>query len=76
VQIVRREGAEVYGIVTNQSPEAITIASAPNTPPVSIPRGEIQALSPASFSLMPQGFDQVLSAPELADVVAYLQSMR
>jgi len=76
VQVTRHDGAETFGIVTNQSPDALTLASAPTAPAVTIPRREIKSLNPAAFSLMPQGFDQILTAAELADLVAYLQSMR
>lgn len=76
VQVTRHDGTEAYGIVTNQSADALTLASSPSAPAASIPRGEIKSLTPAAFSLMPQGFDQILTADELADIVAYLQSMR
>ncbi|MDB6155240.1 MAG: dehydrogenase [Chthoniobacteraceae bacterium] len=76
VQLIARDGSETYGIVTNQNAEVLTLATAPATLAVSISRSEIKTLLPAAFSLMPQGFDQILSSGELADIVAYLQSMR
>lgn len=76
IQVTRTDGTETFGIVTNQSADALTVAAAPTAPAVSIPRREIKSLSPAAFSLMPQGFDQILTSAELADLVAYLQSMR
>ena len=76
VHVVRAGGDDVYGIVTNQSADILTVATAPNVPPTAIPRGEIKSLIPADFSLMPQGLDQILTPPELADLLAYLLSRK
>ncbi|HEV7869041.1 MAG TPA: hypothetical protein VGO90_15245, partial [Chthoniobacteraceae bacterium] len=76
VQLTRRDGTESFGIVTNQSAEALTLSSAPNIPPTLVTRQDIKTVAPAAFSLMPQGFDQLLTATELADLVAYLRSAK
>ncbi len=76
VQVTRHDGSEAFGIVANQSTDSLTVAAAPTVPPVTIPRHEIKGIVPAAVSLMPQGFDQLLTPAELADIVAYLQSMR
>jgi putative heme-binding domain-containing protein len=41
-----------------------------------VPRGSIEQLRPSTISVMPQGFDGQLSPQELADLVAYLQSLK
>jgi len=76
VQITRTDGTLVYGIVTNQGREALTLATGAATPAVRVPQAGIKSMTPGAFSLMPQGMDQVLTPQELADVVAYMQSQR
>ena len=74
VQVTRSDDSVVYGIVTSQGGDTLTLATGATTPPASVPRADIKRLTPGAFSLMPQGIDQILSAQELSDVVAYLQS--
>ncbi|MGV3532507.1 MAG: hypothetical protein ACO1QR_09060, partial [Chthoniobacteraceae bacterium] len=74
--VSRRDGTDTFGIVTDQDGDAIAVTSGPSAPATSIPRSDIASILPAPFSMMPQGFDQILSNEELADIVAYLQSMR
>ncbi len=76
VQITRRDGSTVYGIISNRSPQSLTLVVGPAAPDVHVPQADIQSLTPGQFSLMPQGLDQVLRPQELADVVAFLQSRR
>ena len=41
-----------------------------------IPIGSISGIAPAQTSLMPAGLDEQLTRQELADLIAFLQSMR
>ncbi len=74
VQITRKDGSQAFGIITNQSDDTLTMTSAAGSPPAAIPRSEIKSVNPAPLSLMPQGFDQILSPAELADIISYLQT--
>lgn len=76
VHITKNDDSPVYGIVTNQNNESLTLATGAVTPPAVVPRAAIKSMTPGTLSLMPQGIDQILSPQELADVVAYLQSRR
>ena len=76
VQITRNDGSSEVGIVTHQSADTLTLTSAAGSPPATIPRSEIKSVTPIPISLMPQGFDQILSPAELGDIIAYLQFSR
>ena len=76
VQITKHDDSLVYGVVTNQGPETLTLTTGAATPEARVPRSEIKSLVPGPLSLMPQGVDQILSKTELADLVAFLQSMK
>jgi len=41
-----------------------------------LPRAEIAELKPSPISLMPAGLDRVLSRQELADLIAFLKSLK
>jgi len=41
---------------------------------VRIPRSEIRSINPSKTSLMPEGFDEVLTKSEMADLLAFLQA--
>jgi putative heme-binding domain-containing protein len=62
--ILRRQTADAIYLVTNERAE------------VRIPRAEIEVLEPGKVSIMPQGLDAQLSRQELADLLAFLQSLR
>jgi len=42
---------------------------------VRMPREAIVAVEPVEFSAMPPGLEQILSAAELADLMAYLEAL-
>lgn len=62
------------GIIKEQYPDAIVIASGPG-PVVRVPRNEIISIEPESLSLMPPGLEKQLTPQELSDLVAYLVSL-
>jgi hypothetical protein len=41
-----------------------------------IARSEVAEQRPGTVSLMPQGYDQILSRQELADLLAFLKATR
>ena len=76
MQVMQADGTTNYGILTNQDAESITLNISAVLPVVRIPRTQIQSITPGTFSLMPQGLDRILGDQDLADIVAYLQSLK
>lgn len=70
-----RSGLEHYGILKDETPEIVRLATGPATE-VSVPRKEIGGITEGAMSLMPPGFDALLSPQELADLVTYLLTLR
>jgi putative membrane-bound dehydrogenase-like protein len=68
-----KNGTEFSGIVRGESADAITLAIGPGVNQ-SLSRPEIAEMRPGSTSLMPQGFDQMLTRQELSDLVTFLKA--
>jgi putative heme-binding domain-containing protein len=65
---------EVYaGVLGPSTPEAVRLITGPGDE-VRIPRKEIKNMGYAQVSLMPEGYDEVLSAGELKDLIAFLRA--
>jgi len=60
------------GVLARQSPEAVTLVTGPNDE-VRLPRSRIVKMEQSEVSLMPDGFDEVLTQTELADLLAFLR---
>ena len=58
--------------VTDQGAGSITVTAGVGLPTVCMPPASIKSITPSQFSLMPEGLHRVLTAQELADVVAFL----
>ncbi len=65
------KGNEYTGIIEEQSPEAITFKTGPETK-VRILRREIVSMKITDVSMMPSGIDKLLSNQEMADLMAFL----
>lgn len=59
------------GIIQQQTPDVIVLGTSPQTS-VRIPREEIMSMEIADVSMMPQGLDQLLTAQEMADLMAFI----
>jgi putative membrane-bound dehydrogenase-like protein len=70
--IVKAKGGEHLGIVTTDSPDEIVLASGVGTE-ARIKRGDVISKHASPVSLMPPGFDGILTPQELADLVAFLR---
>jgi putative heme-binding domain-containing protein len=70
-----KNGRAYTGILKRQTADALYLITAERAQ-VSIPRSEVEALEPGKVSIMPQGLDAQLSRRELADLLAFLQSLR
>ncbi|HEX5026216.1 MAG TPA: HEAT repeat domain-containing protein, partial [Agriterribacter sp.] len=62
------------GIIKEQLPEAIVLATGPGTN-IRIPRSEISSIELQTVSMMPPGLDKILSNQEMADLMAFLVSL-
>ncbi|MFO0897539.1 MAG: PQQ-dependent sugar dehydrogenase [Pirellulales bacterium] len=72
--VVLKSGRVLQGIVRPVSETEVEIATSA-TERVRTPRADIEEQSPCRVSLMPGGLHEVLSAGEMADVLAYLTAL-
>jgi putative heme-binding domain-containing protein len=72
---VKTADSELLGIVRGENEEGITLAVGPGVE-TRVARKDVVAMDSATMSLMPQGFDGILSPDELADLVTFLKSLR
>jgi putative heme-binding domain-containing protein len=63
------------GIIRSRTADAVVIATGPNGE-VRIPRAEVRSITASKVSLMPEGFDELLTKAELADLLAFLRVTR
>ncbi|HUF61638.1 MAG TPA: PVC-type heme-binding CxxCH protein [Verrucomicrobiales bacterium] len=76
VEIRTRDGDIHYGIIRNQGAATLTLALGPAIPDRELPLSQIESVSPGRISLMPAGLDQLLPPTDLADLLAFLESLR
>lgn len=74
-QVATHDGRITNGIVIRDDPEAITVRTT-DLAETRIPRKEIDAMSPSTTSLMPEGLEKVMTRQELADVLTFLTEQR
>lgn len=73
---VRKTGSEpLTGFITSETQETVTMRLAGGVSQA-IPAKEITGRETMELSLMPTGLTAALTATELADLVAYLQSLK
>jgi putative membrane-bound dehydrogenase-like protein len=75
VLISTRAGDQYSGIVRNETPDTLTLVTGPTTEQ-RIARSEMTEMRPGMVSIMPEGFADQLARPELADLIAFLQSLK
>jgi putative membrane-bound dehydrogenase-like protein len=69
------DGRSVTGLLVSQSPEQVVIRGADSID-VTLPAGEVEELVKQPVSLMPADLATTLSADELVDLVAWLETLR
>ncbi|HWB00779.1 MAG TPA: c-type cytochrome, partial [Pirellulales bacterium] len=74
-QVVTDAGQSYIGILGRETADAVFLRTAQREE-VRIPRAAIDELVPSKLSIMPQGFDRLLSPQEMRDLLAYLQSLK
>ena len=70
-----RAGAEHLGILKNEAQDAIMLSTSATTE-VRLRRVEVAAMTEGPVSLMPPGYDALLSPEEFSDLIAFLQMLR
>ena len=73
--IVKSKTTSALGIIIGVTPEEVVVRSAPGVE-TRIPRADVLSFQPAATSLMPQGYDGILTPAQLADLIAYLASSK
>jgi putative heme-binding domain-containing protein len=73
--IATHDGRVHSGIIARESSEAIELVS-PDRSQVRLPRSTIEEITRNRTSIMPQGLDARLDRQELADLVAFLRSLK
>jgi putative heme-binding domain-containing protein len=73
VQIVTKDGRSLSGLITEQTPFAITLANT-KAELTKIARTDIDETQPSQISQMPEGGLNPLTPQQLRDLFAYLRS--
>jgi putative heme-binding domain-containing protein len=73
--LLTTEGQVHSGVIVREAADAIHLFTVERVE-VRVPRGAIETLQQSPVSIMPAGMDQQLSRQELADLIAFLQSLR
>jgi putative heme-binding domain-containing protein len=73
--VATKDGKLHNGILKRDTGEAIFLVTAERTE-VRIPRSAIESIDPGKVSIMPQGLDMQLTKQEMADLIAFLLSLK
>jgi putative membrane-bound dehydrogenase-like protein len=72
---IMEDGRSVTGLLVSQSPDQVVIRGADSID-VTLPAGEVEELVKQPVSLMPADLATTLSADELVDIVAWMETLR
>ena len=75
VSVASRDGRSYSGLLKADGPDGVVLAVAADRDET-IPRDRVEAIVPGTVSVMPAGFDRVLTPGELADLIAFLKACR
>ena len=67
-------GDSIFGLIADEGANSVSIRQADGTAR-SVPRQDISSMASTGVSLMPEGFEKILTKPQLADLLAYLGSL-
>lgn len=73
--ITTDDGATITGLITAETANTVTLRKADGTT-VSVQRVSIEAMRSTGLSAMPEGIEQQLPIPAMADLLAYLSSIK
>lgn len=74
-QVATKSGETLMGTIPRDTPDQVILATADGRE-IALRRGAIAKLEPVAISLMPPGLDRALEPQSLADLVAYLASLK
>jgi len=73
---IATSSGQVYaGIISRETTDSVFLRT-PQREEIRIARAEIEQIAPSKVSIMPQGFDKLLTKNQLRDVFAFLQSLK
>ena len=67
------DGRSLTGLLAVDAADAVTILQ-PEAKRVTVPRSEIADVRMLSMSLMPEGFERIITPADLRDVIAFIQA--
>ena len=70
---VSKDGREIAGIITAETPNSITIRNAGGKDEVVL-RADLKDVTSSRLSLMPEGLESVLKPQDMADLIAFLRA--
>lgn len=70
-----KDGEQHSGIVKRETPESVLLLTGPGVEQNFV-RSEIESVRPGQVSLMPEGLEEQLTRQELADLLAFLKSLK
>lgn len=73
--VIDRQGRTYAGLITSETATSVTLRSAKEVEET-ILRSQIEEIASTGKSFMPEGFEHEISPPEMADLLAYLQSLQ
>ena len=73
--VVTTQGKVHAGLIARQTADTVFVQQQVGKP-IAVPRTEIEQLVPSTVSLMPKGLDQALTEQQLADVIAWLKTLK
>lgn len=75
VIVETRDGEEYSGIVKRETPDGVQLLTGPGVEQ-NFARADITSVRPGALSVMPEGLDEQLTRQELADLMAFLKSLK
>ena len=75
ILVVTDHGRTYQGVLGRQTPKAIHLRPA-SKPEIRIPRERIAEIVPQPTSIMPAGLEKTITASELRDLLAFLQTLK
>lgn len=73
--VVTKQGRVLTGLIARETRDAIYVQQQAGDP-VMVPRQDIDELVPSTVSIMPNDLDKALSRQDLADLIAYLKTLK
>lgn len=73
--LLLRDGRSLTGLITRETADTLMLRTADQNE-TRIARNDIEEMKPSPLSIMPAGLENTLSKQQLADLIAYLQTLK